>query len=108
MTNEEYKAFRTGRKAAAAKVDIETCEYWRTYVDVADVYGLLDKDVQTTKAYFVSTPESDGRIADEDLSDAQFDALLKRASRETDSRQREMDEALRAAGAAALRACGIG
>jgi hypothetical protein len=83
----KHEEFRAGRKAAAATIDTETCECWRDFVDVTDVYGFLGNDVQTDKVLFVRSPESGGPIADEDLSDAQVDAIEARIARYCESEE---------------------
>jgi hypothetical protein len=90
MNTEELDKFRKwaeGREAAAATLDIETCEYWWQHVDM-DTYSFHRAEGTYHPAmgcvgreYFVRGPDSDGAVSEHDLSEAQHRALRARIER---------------------------
>lgn len=67
-TKEEFLA---DRKAAAQRIDVETCEIMWEYIQILDPYGvepdLPDEKLQVGRGYFVRSFESDGWVSVYDL-----------------------------------------
>jgi hypothetical protein len=84
---EKFHAWVKGR--AAKKIDIETCDYWWRHGYVTDPYGVYHaelaegEDIEDWigRNYWVASPDSDGRIWDDDLPDDKFKALHARIER---------------------------
>jgi hypothetical protein len=97
---DEFRAWVAGRKAAAARIDIETCNYWCERTWILDPYGLYHAEARAAgqedpednigKVLFVGAPDSDGPIADDDLSEEQDRALSERMKREEGQHDNEV------------------
>src|SRR5262249_2933116 len=77
----KYQEFIAGRRAAAATIDIETCDYCWAHVDGSDPYGFHGDCICIGREYFVMGPDSAGPICVSELSDAQRAALDARIDR---------------------------
>ena len=88
MPLDQFRDWVTGRPAAAAKIDVETCEVAWCYGDILDPYGLhaalgdAYEETNYGRLHFVRSPESDGWVESGDLSEAQREALDARFDRE--------------------------
>src|SRR5229473_626475 len=89
MTMDEIRDWVASRKAAAATIDIDTCELGCWYGFGIDPYGLLmaqgelpEEMRQLGKNHFVRSPGSNGWVSDKDLSPAQVKAMYARIERE--------------------------
>ena len=76
------------RKAAAATIDMQTCELWWVHTQMLDPYGLFEaegtftkEEYQIGRVFFACSPESDGRVCEYDLSPAQLEAMWARVAR---------------------------
>jgi hypothetical protein len=94
MTMDEFRDWVASRKAAAATIDIETCELGWWYGKVLDPYGLIDAQGDLPEAmrqigtiYFVSSPDSGGWVNSQDLSPDQVKAMHARFEREYRERE---------------------
>jgi hypothetical protein len=91
FTDEECRQWMVSREEAGRKIDPETCEIARWYVNEDDPYGLwcrLDPDPdyelnsQIGKSRWVRSPDSDGWVNQQHLSHEQYLAIEKRIRRE--------------------------
>jgi hypothetical protein len=90
-TDAELDGFRNwvaSRKAAAATIDIQTCDLWWKHTQILDPYGLFeaegtftDEEDQIGRVFFARSPESDGPVCEYDLSPAQREAMWARVDR---------------------------
>jgi hypothetical protein len=81
----KYKEFKAGRRAAAAAIDIETCDYWSQHVD-SDPYRFFGGVPDCVgRERFVFSQDSGGPIHVGDLSKSQREALDARIDRERKS-----------------------
>jgi hypothetical protein len=88
ITMDEFRDWVASRKAAAATIDIETCELGWWYGEVLDPYDLLlaqgelpEEVRQIGRNYFVRSPDSGGWVNEHDLSRAQVKAMHARFER---------------------------
>jgi hypothetical protein len=90
-TAAELDCFRhwvPSRKAAAATIDMQTCELWWAHTQILDPYGLFqaegtftEEEHQIGRVFFARSPESDGRVCEYDLSPALREAMWARVNR---------------------------
>lgn len=69
------------RKAAAAAIDIETCEIFKTRADDLDPYGIGCEFCQGGGKIFVCSADSNGWVWEGDLPEDKRDALYARINR---------------------------
>jgi hypothetical protein len=93
MTDVEFREWFATRKAAAAAIDIETCELGAWYALDADPYGVgpeLPKEMQQVGTNrFVRSPESRGWVWEGDLPGEKIRALYARLERDQRAHMRE-------------------
>ena|SRR5215831_2787810 len=85
---DEFRDWVASRKAAAATIDIETCELWWAHTQILDPYGLFtaegtftEEEYQIGRVFFARSPDGDGPICEYDLSPAQREAMWARVDR---------------------------
>jgi hypothetical protein len=77
MTMDKFRDWVASREAAAATIDIETCELGWWYGELLDPYGLigaqgelLEEERMVGRNKFVRSPDSGGWVHERDLSPA--------------------------------------
>jgi len=79
MTREEFFA---NRKAAGQAIDVETCRVWWEHCNIADPYGVgPDPCGCIGRVTFVASFATGGKVADDDLPEDKYRALVARIER---------------------------
>jgi hypothetical protein len=88
MSIDKFRTWVEERKAAAAKIDVETCEVEWCFGYIIDPYGLhaalgelTDEERCVGRLYYVCSPDSDGWVNIRDLSSTQREGLDARLAR---------------------------